>query len=376
MTTEIRYGALLPRYWFARAVWWLWQPSKGPWPSPTLAMAVDRARGQWTSLLDTVRQAEADLRWALDDQRQVHQDLADGDARRALAAQGVEAAHQTTRPRFEELDPAGRTFKEARQHWEQAKQDEYALTVEAEDFERAFSSPEREDLFDRHFGTELYHSNPFQRWKDKRLAQQTRFEQYALQRRAYFQRIELAEKTTEKARIAMGLAQEAADAAWDTHGHLFVDQEALEQALVIQQETEVAIAQAPLRKQAVDQAATKSRRALSQALVAFHAQASPALWEIARLAERLSKPEGHRADQQLARQGDIDRVCFYAAGSRNDLDALRVERMRLAGMWFVGQGPERPLPDGLPTWMAIAYGNTEGLPGTRMAQVGFGIQDP
>ena len=374
---RVPYGELIPRYWFARAVWWVWNPLQAlPWPSPALEQAIGQVRTQLADLLDLLHEAEAPFQWALEDQQQLYSDLSDGDARRASAALAVEQAQQTARPRFEEQDPAGRAHRDATRAWEKARQAENALTVQVEDFDRAYSSPEREDLFKRGYGTPSYQSNPFQRWKDNKLAEQTGFAQYARQRQGLFEKLEAAEKVTHAAKLAMDTTRQAAEAAWEAHGRMFLDHEALEQALALQQETEQAIAQAPFRKQAVDLAAMNARRQFTQGLTLFHQEAGAMLWGIAQLAERLAKPEGHLADQQMAAHGDIDRVCFFQSAPRADLDTIRRERVRKAGTWFMGQGPTVELANGYPNWMAVAYGNTEGLPGTSLLQAGLALPEP
>lgn len=376
VSEALAYGDLHPRYWFARALWWLWQPVGAPWPSPALQQAVAQAGARLAPHLDAVREAENALEWSLEDQRKLHQDLSDGDALRAAAAEALREAQNSARPRFDEQDPAGKAYQEALAVLQKARQEESSLIVQAEDYDREYTTPEREDLLNRRYGQEGYQGNPVRRWMDAKLAQQTGFEDYARRRQAIYQAIEQMERRTKAAQDKADDLKVAADAAWAAHGHLFLDQEAVEQAEVLQAETDAAIASAPARKQSVDMATVAARRQFTQALGAFHQAAGPTLWRIALLAQRLSQPEGQAGDQQLAAHGDVDRVCFRKADPRSPHDAVRRERVRRASTWFMGQGPEHPFPNGWPTWMAVVYANAEGLPGTSMTQAGMGLPEP
>lgn len=373
---RVPYGELIPRYWFARAVWWVWSPSKlRPWPSPELQQAVTDAREHLADVLMLLRQAQAQLEWALDEHRQARQALADADVVLAQANDRVKQAEQSARPRFEEHDPAGRPFREATLAWKEAKEAERKLSVQMADFERSYSTPERDDLFSRGFGTDGYEGGTLQRWRDKKLASQTDFDHYARQRRGLTASLEKAAEVTRAAHLAMEVARLPADTAWKAHGHTFLDRGAIEQAQKLQEHARQTHAQASLRQQAAEAASTQAHQHFTDALVLLHQEGGQMLWGIGLLASQFAEPERLTPDRQLAVHGEIDRVCFLKT-SHPQLDQERRARMQKSTQWFMGQEQPFELTEGYPNWMAVAYGNAHDLPDAQLVQASLNLPDP
>lgn len=376
MTPKVPYTDLVPRYWFARALWWVWSPSKlRPWPAPQLQQAVTDAREQLADILMLLRQAEAQLEWALDEHRRARQALADAATGFVQANETVAQAEQSARPRFEEHDPAGRAFRDATQAWEQAQEAERKLSVQMADFDRAHSTPEREDLFARGYGTEGYEGGTLQRWRDKKLGSQTDFDHYARQRGGLTASLAKAAEATRAAHLAMEAARLPADTAWKAHGHTFLDRGAIEQAQKLQEHARQTHAQAVLRQQAAEAASTQAHQHFTDALVILHQKGGPMLWGIGLLASQFAVPERLTPDRQLAVHGDIDRGCFVKS-PHPTLDQERRMRMQKATQWFMGQEQPFELAEGYPNWMALAYGNAHDLPDAQLIQASLNLPDP
>ena len=360
---------LHPRYWLARAVWWAWQPPSAPWPTPQLAHGMALALDKGASSLTALRQAETAFLSVLADQAQANRDVAQADDVRAQHQKDLLTAQMSARPRFEATNPQALAWRKAADEVAKLEANESALIVRAETYDQEHSTPDREALLKRRYGQHDYQGNAVRKWLDDKLAASVKFEEYARRRNALFLQIDRLERQQEEAQKALKVAEEAMEAAWQAQGASFLDEEALEQAQALMVAAQEAMATAPQRKAAADRAAMVARRELTQALQAFHRQAGNAFWAAAQAAQAAAQ----RDEAALEALGDIDRHCFYQGQARGEQDNRRRDRIRQAGTWFLGQGPEPALEHGWPAWMALTYGNAEGLPGSLMAQAGMGL---
>ena len=371
--TTLLYDQLHPRYWLARTVWWVWQDASGPWPTPALAHAMTAALAQSKPTIDALRAAESSFSQALEQQRQAREGVANAASTQDQHQRDLASAQGSARPRFEATDPTALAWREAKETFDQLVASEAALIERAEAYDRDHSTPDRAALLQRRYGQPDYQGNAVRKWLDDKLAASSKFEEYFRRRNALFLQIDRLERQMDQARNVLEQAQAAMETAWSAHGHTFFDKEALEQTQAIVAAATAAAAQAPARQAAADRAAMTARRQLTQALQAFHQQAGGGLWAAAQLARSAVGQRNEEAEAMLSALGDVDRQCFYEGSPRSTQDNERRERIRQAGMWFLGQGPAPALANGWTAWMALTYGHTDGLPGSAMAQAGMGL---
>ncbi len=352
---------LRPQYWTARVLSWAWQ---GWQPLPDSRLA-----GPWTAFIQAI---EVELKALQAADNGLWEAFAAGDAlrfaqqealtRETHARHELQEALTSSGPRFQAEDPDARAWRQAADAVAELEQLKEGILSRAEEHEQQIT-PEIAGLLERRFGHEDYNGGMVQHWSDKRLAAKIGFEAYDRKRWALGQQLDRVNRQLTEAHAVLTPAKQSMERAWQMKGAVYLDEASIAPA-------RQALADAEAERERWDTATIPSdmnpmarRQALIQAVARFHKASQESLVEItmAVMHHVLENPE------EASSLPDIDRVPFLRTMGHADTDLARKDRVRKASnALFEGLASE---PDPcFPVWITVAYGNTEGLPGSALTQ--------